>query len=370
MRRVLLAAALAAFVTLPALAQEAVPVGTIIAAKQSVSNALTYVGRVQAINSVSVRARVTGYLDAVLFTEGDPVKEGDRLFQIDPAPFAAAVQQAQGQLLQAQGDYANASLQSQRAEELVRTNVTSVAERDRRVAEQQHAQGAVIIADANLKTAEINLGYATITAPVSGRVGRAQVTKGNLVGPDTGQLTLIVSQDPMYVLFPVSQTEFLRIRAQGQNVNRGNVSVRLHFADGSAYDQTGKVNFIDVAVDPSTDTVLVRAEFPNPNGILVDKQFVTVSVVSDTPDEKVVIPQAALLADQEGVYVFVVQDGKAAIRRVKPGVEVGAGIAIDSGLAAGDQVVVNGTQTLRPGAAVTASPIPASMTTGPARPEG
>src|SRR5262249_27476539 len=161
-------------------------------------------------------------------------------------------------------------------------NVTSVAERDRRVAEKQHAQGAVIIADSNLRTAEINLRYATITPPISGRVGRAQGTKGNLIPPQNGAVTLDVRQDPKHVLFPVSQTQFLLLREQGK-INRGNVLVKLRFATGSAYSQTGRVNFVDVAVDPSTDTVLVRAEFPNPDGYLVDKQFVTVSVVSETP---------------------------------------------------------------------------------------
>ena len=363
MRRYVLAITVMSWLAAPAVAQQAVPVGTVVASLRPVSKSIEFTGRVEAIERVDVRARVTGYLQAVLFKEGDLVKEGDKLFQIDPAPFEAAVQQARGALLQAQGTYANASLQRQRAEELVKTSATSVAERDKRVADQTNAQGAVVRADADLKTAQINLGYTTIVAPITGRIGRAQVTKGNLVGPDSGPLTLIVSQDPMFVTFPVSQREFLRIRAEGKKPNREEVFVKLHFADGSAYDQSGQIDFVDVVVDRTTDTVIVRARVPNPDSVLVPDQFVRVSVVGKTPEEKVVIPQAALIADQEGTYVFVAQDGKAVIKRVKTGGEVGTGVAIESGLAAGDLVIVNGTQSLRPGAAVLAQPIPDSLKT-------
>lgn len=370
MRRSILTAVLAACLAVPALAQQAVPVGTVIAAKQPVNQAVAFVGRVEAIDRVDIRARVSGYLDAVLFKEGEAVKEGDKLFQIAPAPFQAAVQEARGALLQAQGTYANASVQRQRAEELVKTSATSVATRDQRVAEEQNAQGAVVRADADLKTAQINLGYATILSPIAGRIGRALVTKGNLVGPDSGPLALIVSQTPMFVVFPVSEREFLRIRREGGTTTRDNVRVKLRFADGSVYDQTGMIDFVDVAVDRGTDTVIVRARVPNPDNALLPGQFMQVSVVGETPEEKVLIPQAALIADQEGTYVFVAQDGKAVVRRVKTGAEVGTGIAIDSGLAPGELVVVTGTQSLRPGAAVLATPVPDSLKTAPLKTEG
>jgi len=363
MHRIVLAVVAVMSLAVSAAAQQPVRVGTIVATKQPVTKAIEFTGRVEAINRVDVRARVSGYLDAVLFKEGETVKVGDKLFQIDPTPFEAAVQQARGALLQAQGTYTNASLQRQRAEELVKTSATSVAVRDQRVADEQHAQGAVVRADADLKTAQINLGYATITAPITGRIGRAMVTKGNLVGPESGALTLIVSQDPMDVLFPVSQREFLQLQREGAKVSRENVLVKLRFADGSVYKQTGRIDFVDVAVDRSTDTVLVRARVPNPDGLLVADQFVHVAVVGETPEEKVGIPQAALIADQEGVYVFVAQDGKAVVKRVKTGPEVGTGVAIDSGLNPGDLVVVTGTQNLRPGAAVIASPMPTDIKT-------
>lgn len=330
-------------------------VGTVAVVERPITRGQEFVGRIEAIERVEVRARITGYLEAVLFKEGDTVKEGASLFRIEQAPFQAAVQQAQGALFRAQADYTNATLQAQRAEELVKTNVTSAAERDRKVAEQKKAQGDVVTADANLKTAQIDLGYTEITAPIAGMVGRAQVTKGNVVGPNSGVLTTIVSQDPMYVVFPVSQREFLRLEGEREELGERLV-VKLQFSDGQTYDQTGKINFIDVTVDRATDSVTVRATIPNSAGKLIDGQLVRVLVEGDKPDMKILVPQSALIADQQGVYVFVVEDGKAAIRRIKPGGENGTDVIVDSGLKPGDQVIVDGMESLRPGAPVMASP--------------
>ena len=372
MRRLLFVTTCLFALSHPASAQQsgqAVPVGTVAAARQPVTSAIDFVGRVEAVDRVDIRARVTGFLQQAFFKEGDTVKEGAKLFQIDPAPFEAALQEAQGALLQAQSTLANASLQRARAEELVKTEATSVAVRDERLATERNAQGSVAIADANLKTATINLGYTTISAPISGKIGRAATTKGNVVSASSGPLVLIVSQNPMYVTFPVSQREFLRLRKEGGTANRDNLVVKLRFADGSSYDQDGKIDFVDVTVNKSTDTVMVRARVANSNGALTDGQFVRVAVQGDKPQEMIVVPQAALLADQEGLYVFVVADGKATMKRVKTGPDVGTGIAIEQGLTAGEQVVVSGLQSLRPGAPVVASPLPspAALTSLPAK---
>jgi len=342
-------------------------VGTVVAAKQPVNQAIDFVGRVEATDRVEVRARVTGFLEQMSFKEGDTAKEGDKLFQIETGPFEAAVQQAKGALLQAEGLLTNASAQRVRADELVKTSAISVADRDQRVAAEQTAKGSVEIAQANLKTATINLSYTTIVASITGRIGRAKVTKGNVVGPDSGSLVLIVSQDPMYVTFPVSQREFLRLRQEGGKTNRDSFVVKLRFADGSAYNQDGKIDFVDVTVNRGTDTVSVRARVANPAGALTDGQFMRVAVQGDKPEEKIVVPQAALLADQEGIYVFVAQDGKAVVKRVKTGPEIGTGIAIEQGLSGGELVVVTGLQSLRPGAPVVASPIPAAVSAPPAK---
>jgi len=212
--------------------------------------------------------------------------------------------------------------------------------------------------EANLQTAQINLGYTDITAPINGKIGRTSLTKGNVVGPESGVLTQIVSQDPMYVTFPVSQREFLQAAQAGRQTDVKGIKVQIRFSDGSLYDQVGEINFVDVSVDRTTDTVVVRASFANPKDVLIDGQLVRVQIEAGTPQEKVVIPQAALIADQEGVYVFIVEDGKAAVRRVKLGGETGTNVIIESGLKGGELVIVEGLQGVRPGVGVRATPLP------------
>jgi membrane fusion protein (multidrug efflux system) len=338
----------------------AISVGTVAAALRPITQATEFVGRVEAINRVEVRARVTGYLEDVLFKDGDHVKEGDILYRIEPDTFQAAVQQAQGDLLKAQGNLANATAQLARTQELVKTDAASRALLDVRTADQKSAQGTVIIADANLKTANVNLGYTEITAPISGEIGRTAVTKGNVVSPDSGPLTVIVSRDPMYVTFPVSQRIFLGIEEEETRRGKGEaqaLKVQLKFSDGTKYNQTGQIGFVNVQVDRATDTVLVRATIANPDGRLIDGQLVRVSVEGDKPQEKVLVPQSALIVDQQGPYVFLVIDGKAEVRRVKLGGESGANAIVDDGLQGGEQVVVQGMETLRPGTPVMAAPV-------------
>jgi membrane fusion protein (multidrug efflux system) len=343
---------------------KAVPVGVVEAVRQPVTRGSSFTGRIEATEKVEIRARVTGYLDAVLFKEGDTVAAGAPLYRIEKAPFEAALQEARGALVQAQGSYANASVQRQRADELVKTNATSVATRDERRAAETNAQGAVIRADANVANAQINLSYTDIAAPIAGRIGRSAVTKGNVVSPNSGVLTVILSEDPVYVVFPVSQREFLRVQKTEEALNTDSLLVKLRFADGSSYPSDGKIDFVDVKVDRSTDTVTVRAVVPNPHGVLVDGEFVTVTVQGDMPDEKVVVPQAALIADQGGTYVFVAEDGKAVVKRVTVGAEVGPNVAVEKGLAGGEQVIVEGLQGLRPNAAVDPAPIQVSIPGG------
>ena len=232
--------------------------------------------------------------------------------------------------------------------------------RDQAQAQLDTAKGSLLTDEANLATAKINLGYTTIRTPITGKISRTNVTKGNVVGPDSGILTTIVSQDPMYLTFPVSQRDFLSVRQAGQPLDPEDLKklkVRARFSDGSAYDQVGTMNFVDVSVDRATDTILVRASIPNPKGALVDNQLLRIMVEIGLPDEKVVVPQSALIADQEGTYVFVVEAGKAAVKRVKVGAESGADVVLEQGLSGGEQVIAEGLQGVRPGAAVLATPL-------------
>jgi membrane fusion protein (multidrug efflux system) len=336
----------------------AVSVGVVIAERKPTAKALEFVGRVEAINRVDVRARVTGYLDEVLFTEGDLVKQGAPLYQIEKGLFEAAVNQARGAVERSKSAKILTEVQLRRAEELLAKNVGSVASRDQALAADGEAGGAITTTEADLATARINLGYTDITSPIAGKIGKTNVTKGNVIGPNSGVLTSIVSQDPMYVTFPVSQREFLRVQEEGRQVDKSAIKCRLRFADGSLYPQLGTINFVDVSVDRSTDTLLVRATFPNPQAGLVDGQLVRVAAESNKPEDKVLVPQAALIADQAGVYVFVVEDGKAVIRRLKVGGEVGPDTIVEQGLEGGEHVIVDGLQGTRPGAPVTATLVP------------
>jgi membrane fusion protein, multidrug efflux system len=344
----------------PAVAQQqpptAVPVGVVKVERRPIAQSGEYVGRVEAISRVEIRARITGFLEEVLFKEGDLIKEGAQLYRIEKGLFEAQVRQAEGALERSKAAKALSALQLSRAEDLVQKEAGTVVARGQARAQDQQAEGAIMADEANLATARINLGYTDIVAPITGKVGRTNITKGNVVGPESGPLTVIVSQDPMYVSFPVSQRDFLREQAAGRQVDISNVKARLRFADGRTYQQQGSINFVDVQVDRNTDTILVRATFPNPAGMLVDGQFVRIKVERGTPEEKVVIPQAALIVDQEGVYVFAVEDGKATVKPVKPGSTTGAGVAIEQGLSSGELVIVDGLLLVRPGIEVRATP--------------
>ena len=245
-----------------------------------------------------------------------------------------------------------------RAKELLEKSVGTAQKRDEALAADQNADANILKAQANLDIAKINLGYTDIRSPVAGKISRTNFTKGNVVSPDSAALTTIVSQDPMYVVFPVSRREFLAYGEHGKHVDREGVRVTVRFSDGTVYPHKGTINFVDVTVDKLADTLTVRATLPNPDGVLIDSQLVRVNVDFGKPQEKIIIPQSALIADQQGTYVFAVEDGKAVIRRVKPGGEIGVNIAVESGLKAGEQVIVEGIQGVRPGAPVIASPTP------------
>jgi membrane fusion protein (multidrug efflux system) len=341
--------------------QQAVPVGTVYAERKPIAQTRDFVGRIEAIDRVSIQARVKGYLEAVLFKEGDVVKKGAPLYEIEKGPFQAAVEQAQGALERAKAAKTLTEIQLQRAEELLTKQAGTAVARDQALAADQQAKGQILSDQANLDNANINLGYTDIVTPITGKISKTNVTAGNVVGPDTGPLTRIVSQDPMYVSFPVSQREFLNVQVKGKEIDPKQVKIRIRFADGTTYNQQGTVNFIDVSVDRATDTVLVRGTIPNPNGVLIDNQLVNVSVEAEQPQDKVLVPQAALIADQQGVYVFVVEDGKAAVRRIKPGGESGPNVVVNEGLKGGEQVIVEGLQSIRPGQPVQASPMRTSL---------
>ena len=340
---------------------QAPAVGTVYAERRPVTQTAGFVGRIDAINRVEIRARVQGYLEQVLFKEGAVVKTSDPLYAIQKGPFEAAVQEAQAALDKSKAQKTLTAVQLARQELLASQNSTAASTRDEARAADQEAAATILSNEASLDIAKINLGYTDITSPIAGKIGKTNITVGNVVGPDSGPLTVIVSQDPMYVTFPVSQRELLRVQTSAHKVDIKDIKVKIRFVDGSTYDQEGSINFVDVSVNRSTDTVLVRATMPNPTGLLIDGQLVSVVLEAGQPVEQVVVPQAALIADQQGIYLFVVEDGKAAVKRVRVGAEVGPDVVIEQGLQGGEQVIVEGLQSVRPGQPVQASPVPASL---------
>ena len=349
----LVAMSLAVLVGPPADAQQAAPTPAVLvqpAELRSMTKQAEFVGRAEALEKVDLRARVQGFLGPRLFKEGDDVKEGQVVFTIEREPFEAAVDQRKAQLAAAQATLANADQQLQRTTELARKGNAPIAQLDQRTAEQGQAKAAVMEAEANLRDAQIQLSYTEIKTPISGRIGRAAVSPGNLVGPDSGVLATVVQDDPMQVLFSVTQREMLE--ANDSEVT-GKVRARVRLANGSLYSEKGRIDFLDVQVNPRTDGQTVRAMFPNPDDILTSGQTVRVIIEEKGGDQVVVIPQSAIAIDQTGSYVFVVgQDNKVEQRRVRLGAEREGLAVVDQGVEAGERVVVQGQQRIRSGMTV------------------
>jgi membrane fusion protein, multidrug efflux system len=336
----------------PSAAVPAVTVVKVVA--EELRPASTFTGRVEAKDKVELRARVDGFLEKRLFTEGADVKEGDLLFVIEKGLYQAAVDQAKAGLDKAQAALKLADIEVERQTELLKRNVASQAKVDEMTAKQGDARGEVLAQKAALEKAELQLGYTDIRAPIAGRIGRATVSVGNFVTPASGALATIVSQNPIYVSFPVTQREMLAIRKEEDGSgNRGEYVIHVQLADGSRYAQPGKLNFVDVTVNQGTDTVQVRATFPNPDRILVDGQLVTVVAETGKAENALMIPQPALQVDQTGPYVLVVdKDNKVVVQRVELGAGRAGNVIVSKGLVAGERVITEGIQKVRPGQTV------------------
>ena len=298
----------------PALAAPPPPaVGVVSVAPQQIVQTDAFVGRIQAVNRVNIVARVSAFLEERKVAEGAEVKRGDVLFTLERGPFEAEVQQRAGAVAQIQATQANDQLKYNRAAALLNTPAGQ-----RSILDDTRAQllsdGAQMMQDqAQLRAAQINLGYTTIAAPIDGKIGRALVTPGNVVSPGSGTLATLVSQDPMYVLFPVSRGTLDELRARyAAHGGVAAVNIKLRLQDGSIYQQTGRLLFVDNTTSIDTDSVLLEGEVANPflpgTAVrrLIDGQFVTVLLEGVAPVRALGIPRAAVLSDQQGDYVFVV----------------------------------------------------------------
>jgi membrane fusion protein (multidrug efflux system) len=333
---------------------------------QSIDRQQEFIGRVQAMEKVEVRARVEGFLGPRAFKDGDNVTQGQVLFTIDRAPFEATLAQRQAQLAGAKANLEFAKQQLQRARELAKENSSAISQAkiDERVAEEGKAQAAVMDAEAAVTQANIDLSYTEIRSPIDGRAGRAAVSPGNLISPATGVLTTVVAENPVQILFPVTQRDLLQHRkSRGSDAK---LSVQVKLADGSIYDEVGSIDFLDVQVNPSTDGQTVRALLPNKNRALTDGQTVRVVIQEQAPTKAVTVPKAAIAIDQSGPYVFLVNDKNVVEqRRIKLGQQKGSVVAISEGLAANELVIVQGLQKIRPGMEVAVQ-----MATSPAGQNG
>lgn len=323
-------------------------------ARQQISQGAEFIGRVEAVDKVDIRARVNAFLVSRHFTEGDPVKAGDLLFTLEQPPFAAEVALRQAQLERAEADLRNATLQVQRGRELVRTNNIPQSTLDERIAAEGEAKGSRDAALAQLEQARIQYGYTEIRVPFDGRAGRSPISPGNLVGPDSGVLVTVVREDPIRISFPVTQRELLRVRQAGPEVSRDGIQVRARLPDGSLMEPPGRLEFVDVAANRSTDSVLVQAMLPNPNRLLTDGQAISVVIETAQPAEAIVISQAALQVDQQGAFVLVVgADNKVEVRRVTTAPGPAGQVVVNEGLEPGQLIIIEGSQRARPGQPVT-----------------
>lgn len=341
------------------MAQNAPPPAVVVVpvASREIRESADFVGSITPIDKVDLVARVQGFIEERMFTEGQLVKEGDLLFRIEQDTYKATVAQQSANLAKAKATQVNAALQLARGKELLRSQNIPQATIDQRAADEASAEADVLQAQAALEQAQINLRYTEIHSPIVGRIGLANFTVGNLVSPSSGTLATIVSQDPIYVIFQTSERQVLDYKRRIADLGdeNGHVTVRVRLSDGTLYSEPGVSNFVDIQVSGS-DTVAVRAKLPNPKGLLVAGGIVGVVVEAGTPKPTLVIPQAAIQIDQVGSYVLVVDASqKVELRRVTTGPEAGSEATVTQGLKEGERVIVEGIQKVRPGQVVTAS---------------
>lgn len=328
------------------------PAVTVVkAVRTEVTPSSSFTGRIEAVDKVDLRARVQGFIEQRLFEEGAKVKAGDLMFTMEKGQYEAQVAETKATIARAAAALTLADIEAGRQTELVKKQVKAQSTLDVALAQQAQSRADVDRQKANLQKAELDLQYTDIRAPISGNVGRAVYSVGDFVGPESGALTTIVSQDPIYVTFPVSQRELLEVRrsAETEGIDPWAVAIRLQLADGSIYGHIGKINFADVEVSTTTDTVAIRAVLSNPDRMLRDGQLVTVFVDAAKPEQVLEIPVAALQVDQAGRFVLVVdKEKKVQVRRVTTGIVYGSNIVIIEGLEEGESVITQGVQKVRP----------------------
>ncbi|WP_304626022.1 efflux RND transporter periplasmic adaptor subunit [uncultured Parasutterella sp.] len=319
-------------------------------------------GRTAPFLVAEVRPQVSGILQKRLFKEGEEVKEGQPLYQIDPAVYKAAVESAKAEVERAKSLVMQTRNSANRYAQLVKTEAVSKQMNEDAQAAYKQAQASLLAAQAQLKNAEINFGYTTITSPITGKIGRSLVTPGALLsGYQANNMAVVQTLDPIYVDVNESSRDLLKLKkeiAEGRiKVNEGAIPVSLTLEDGSVYPLEGKLELSEVSVDEGTGTITLRAVFPNPNQTLLPGMYVRTKLPQGLRENAIFVPQRAVLRESNGSpYVYVVQDGKIAIKKIKTIKTEGADWLLESGLEPGDKVVIEGLQRIRPGVPVNIVP--------------
>lgn len=343
-------------------------VSVIEVARQNVHPEVSFVAKIESMDKVGLRARVTGFLQERLFNEGDMVKEGQPLFVIEKVNFEASVREAEANYEQAQAQATNAKAQYDRTQKLFKTKDVSEARLDETKAAHMSAMAAVSQMKARLDLAKQDLDYTEITAPMSGKIGESTFSVGELIGPDSGVLAEIVKIDPIDAVFSVSENEMLSLQYQFRDQSNGNATVKFYTSDGREYPYEGRFSFIDNALDEAMNTLKLKASFPNPDGKLISGQYGRVVLTSPTTISDIVIPMKAVQRDMLGAFVYVVGDENVIEKRaIKTGTELpNFEVVVREGLNPGEKIVVEGFQKISPNIAVT----PQLTQTAPSTQEG
>ncbi len=358
-------------------------VGVVRAQSQPITETSEFVGRIQAVERVALVARVTAFLEQRLFTEGAEVNKGDLLYVLEQPPFQADLAAKQATVQQLQAQLQNMTITYSRASSLLRTPAGQQSVVDDARAAMLGAAAQVQNAEAQARQSQINLDYTQIHAPISGKIGRTSLTVGNVVSPGSGVLATIVSQDPMYVVFPVSVRTVLDLRERYADKGGFNAQViRIRLPDGRVYSQTGKLNFVDNIVSPNTDSLILRGSIPNPlltdgnvgnatNRELVDGEFVSVVLEGVQPIQLLTVPRSAVLSDQRGDYVYTVDaQNKVQQTRIQIGQSTPTVASVLSGLTEGAMVITDGVQKVHPGQVVSPGPASPPVAASPATLQG
>ncbi len=344
-------------------------VGVVRAERQQITQTDEFIGRVQSIGRVALVARVTAFLEKRLFVEGAEVKQGDLLYQLEQPPFQAQVENNKANVAQLEAQHRNAQLTLERAQYLLKTVAGQQSTVDSALAQERSLAAQIEGAKAQLQIAEINLGYTEIRAPIDGKISATAVTVGNVVSSTSGTLANLVSQDPMYVIFPISQRTGLDLRARYAKIGGFSaVVIKLRLPNGELYESDGKLDYVSPTVAENTDTITLRGVVPNPvvAGMkagqpgareLTDGEFVTVLLQGVQPILVLAIPRAAVLSDQQGDYVYVVDaQNKAQRRPIQLGQSTPTTAVVTNGLKEGELVVSDGVQGVRPDQPVSPGP--------------